>query len=541
MKENIIYKNENNDASEKLYDAITRIDDKLVEKASGYDFSTPGRYKSIWIATAASICLVFGIGFAFIWGPAGGGGSAEPGSSYMAYMGPIFPLTSTSNIAGIEVTRHTDWDFSPYESEIITEEMHPDIPENTETFTYDKYESESIVTDSYVLTNSTDKDITLSVLYPFAGRFTDAMYTLPKISLDGTSIETGFLAGKYSGSYSPAWGDEDSNEQLNLNNIGSWEGYKALLSDGTYLQDTYREYPSLNIPIIVYEYSDLIYTGEQEASNPTLAVQFDYDINKSTITGWGFNGGGWEGNGKGYYSCSRVYIPGGNEIDKDAKVYFIVIGEDIKTPTLQGYQDGGCDKGEEIDGVTATLTKYETTLEDFIWNVCLVDLKTSMENGTLSTEDGIYTLLNKEMVLGSVAQLMYDDGILSEEVIERYDTGWLEEYVYDYVQMLRVMYVTFDITIPAGSSITVEASMIKDASIDYLGKADINRNGYDMVTTLASSFTFSKQTASITNSEFIEILGQNFGFDLENGITKVELDLKEEHYWMDIRKKMNEE
>ena len=102
------------------------------------------------------------------------------------------------------------------------------------------------------------------------------------------------------------------------------------------------------------------------------------------------------------------------------------------------------------------------------------------------------------------------------------------------------MYQIFDVTIPAGDRITVDATMVKEASIDFVGK-NKHRNGYDMVTTLASPFTFTKQTASLTNFEDIVILDQNFGFDLENGITEVELDIKEEHYWMDVYKKTNEE
>ena len=287
-----------------------------------------------------------------------------------------------------------------------------------------------------------------------------------------------------------------------------------------------------------------------------------YDPTKTTLSGWGWNAGGWDngttyyGDGggwnsddtkssvvSGYYGCSRVYIPGGNEIDKGATAYLIVIGEDIETPILQGYKDGGCDKGEEIDGITYDYEKYESTMKDFIVNVCFAEFDTSSEYlySTADSEDAtLLTLLTKDMALGYISQLMYDDGILSADGIERYDSGWLENYVYDFSRMSRVMYLTFDVTIPTGESITIDATMIKDASIDYVGK-NKHRNGYDMVTTLASPFTFTKQTASITNFDDIIILDQNFGFDLENGITVVELDVKEEHYWMDVYKKTNKE
>ena len=33
------------------------------------------------------------------------------------------------------------------------------------------------------------------------------------------------------------------------------------------------------------------------------------------------------------------------------------------------------------------------------------------------------------------------------------------------------------------------------------------------------------------------IIRQSFGFDLENGVTKVELDMAEPHYYIDVQKK----
>lgn len=553
MREEILKKN-NISSSETLYDAITQIDDAFVEKAENYNFSksgflrkhkqSPRKKKLGWIAAVASICLVFGTAAVLLLGgKAGGGGADAIGTSYMSYAGPVFPLTSTSDTAGIEIIRHTNWDFSPYESEYVTEQMHPDIPENTETFTYDRYKTESIVTDRYILTNTTNNDISLSLFYPFAGTFSDPIRMLPQITIDGTAAPLGYFAGKYSGSYGPAWGDDSSDEKLNLDNIGNWQGYKALLSDGTYLTDAMSDFPSLDIPIIVYEYSNLTYTGNQEASNPTFAIKFKHDSTKTTITGWGWNAGGWEGDGSGYYACSRVYVPSESEFDKGAAAYFIVIGEDIETPTVEGYINAGCDDGNEVKGVTADFQKYETTLERFLVDICLAEYAADAEFMTgfdYSDDAYIQSLLTQEMILGYIAQLMYDDGILSGDSIERYDVGWLENYVFDFSNMQRVMYVTFDVTIPAGSSIEINAAMTKDASIDYTGK-NRNRNGYDMVTALASPFTFTKQTASISSYDSIEILDQNFGFDIGAGVTEVELDLGEEHYWMDIKKKSIEE
>ena len=81
----------------------------------------------------------------------------------------------------------------------------------------------------------------------------------------------------------------------------------------------------------------------------------------------------------------------------------------------------------------------------------------------------------------------------------------------------------------------VEATMLKDASIDYIGD-DVGKDGYDMATTLGSNLTFTEQTASISGYDEIEIISQNFGFDLPGGITEVVLDPNQDHYWMEIQK-----
>ena len=60
-------------------------------------------------------------------------------------------------------------------------------------------------------------------------------------------------------------------------------------------------------------------------------------------------------------------------------------------------------------------------------------------------------------------------------------------------------------------------------------------NGYDMVTRLGSNLIFTEQTASLEDRGRIEIVRQNFGFDIENGIDEVELDMEEPHYYLEVR------
>ena len=77
----------------------------------------------------------------------------------------------------------------------------------------------------------------------------------------------------------------------------------------------------------------------------------------------------------------------------------------------------------------------------------------------------------------------------------------------------------------------------KAPSFDFACSGSDRRNlqGYDLMTTLDSTLTFTAQTASVTHAENVQITGQNFGFDPENGVTEVTLDLNQPHYYLEIQ------
>ena len=102
----------------------------------------------------------------------------------------------------------------------------------------------------------------------------------------------------------------------------------------------------------------------------------------------------------------------------------------------------------------------------------------------------------------------------------------------------RVLYHSFRFTVPAGGSSEICINLPKEASYDYYGGANknIGVEGYDMVTHLGSTLNFIAQSATLTNFENIETVSQNFGFGLEKGVTQVQLDLSQEHYYLDIKR-----
>lgn len=84
----------------------------------------------------------------------------------------------------------------------------------------------------------------------------------------------------------------------------------------------------------------------------------------------------------------------------------------------------------------------------------------------------------------------------------------------------------------------MEASFLKEASYDFYCSGSKNQGvyGYDLVTKLGTNLDFTAQTARSVNTEDVEIVRQNFGFDWENGVNTVTLDPSVEHYYLEVRR-----
>jgi hypothetical protein len=482
--------------NEKLYNGITGIREGLITEAEAYNFRSGKRTLKRILTIAASLVLVIGISYTgvlfFILGPSASGGTAGNNRSYMAYMGPVFPLTTLEGSEGLSATRHLTYDF------ISLPDSHS-FPN-------------ALVTDVYTLTNITENEMTYRLAYPFVASISTGVEYIPVIQ-SAHRYETKLYVGKYTGGYSGVWGKNDPNGTVNLATIRSWEGYKTLLSDGTYLEDALEAFPEMTDTVIVYQISDMQVHGE--GTSPTLKFSCEHDPTAVTSFAYGTRGGSYnqeEGKFSYHFGASR----------DDA--YVFVIGGDLDTYSMQGYEDGGCDKGEEVD-ITATVTKTERILGEVLYELFFADRDESA--------------ISNELAFGAFAEMMMKNGHLSENPAERYRMD-LTSVLADSNNVDRVMYLTFEVTIPAGESITLPLVTQKEPSIDFTGKY-ANRNGFDTVTALGTDIHFTEQTASIVlNTETQEIIDQNFGFDPENGVTTVILAPETEHYWMDLKMRSRE-
>ena len=235
-----------------------------------------------WMGACACLALIVGLGVGLYTGriplPGGsaGGGGHDEASTFMSYAGPVFPLTLKEENDSITAQREITLDFAPWQREWVSNEeevaamedltdaeRQEALEQQNEWFPDGGYYRSSdhiLVTDAYTLTNRSNADQTVTVLYPFASSLDQLGENLPALTLDGAELETSLRIGAYSGGFEGAWDGTlggDPAGSVNLDYANSWEDYQALLADGTYLQRAMGPLPDLSgVPAIVYRFTD---------------------------------------------------------------------------------------------------------------------------------------------------------------------------------------------------------------------------------------------------------------------------------------------
>lgn len=490
----------------KIFDALTEVREEYIEEARTTQLKKQSMGWKKWTAIAACTVMVIGISGALLLqiffpfsGISGGHAGHGESSTFMSYAGPVFPLALSESDNTITAIRNILYDFSlPNEHSISVWGAN--------------------VEDSYTLSNSSTEKKTIKAIYPFAGSFNELQKQIPAITVNGQEVLPTLYAGGYSGGFTGLYGENDPDGSSNILKINNWEGYKSLLEDGRYQSVGFAPYPILSQQVTVYTFSN--FEAPVEYDSATQAISFTIDPDKTTILQYGFNGGkiGYDGFRRYCY-----FVPNRVSRRSDTKL-LIVIGDDITDYTLQGYKNSACGKGNELEGVSATVTRKERVLSDVMGEL-------------IDHYYGNSLAVSREMFVGAVSEFMVQYGLLSESVRDRYKDGRMEDIISETNNLKRVFYLKFEVTIPAGGSVPVTADMYKEPSFDFAcsGSDNIGIHGYDVVTRLGSDLHFDVLTAELTSTNRIEIVRQNYGFNLPQGITKVELDPTEEHYYLEIR------
>lgn len=441
------------------------------------------------------------------------------------YTGPVFPLTSIDEDSMIKTERSINFELSPSQNQI--DAFLNKMGSSTEEIKYNIYNSKSFVTDSYKLINDSDKDLELNLLYPFAGDLNMYEIEIPIITVNGEVTESELKIGPYTGSYTGTDGNPDANI-YNLFRLNTWEDYKRIIDDG-YLSSALDELPKLDVPVIVYELKDRYFKEDTDATAPYLNMEFKVNnMSDTKILTLNFQGFSVDYE-HGLYEYGG-FIPQNGQRDAGESAYLIVIGEDIGDYQLKAYTNGACT--QELPDAGATVLKYVCKLEDIL-NPFFDQY--GEEWIPLSLSKTLRDRISNEYFLGLWTEMVYKDGPLSDSPLARYPVGRLEETFTDVTAMNRIMYLSFPVTIPANSTITLTAEMFKACSYERYPSSSMS--GYDMVTSLASNFAFEKQTASVSGTDSFEIVQQDFGFDIKNGIYTVELNKENPHYSMVVKQK----
>lgn len=537
-------------SGERLFRILGLVDGDLIEEAApGFQADAAVRRRPWRQVLAACACLAVVWGAGLVWRSGiliGGLGSAmtgsgsdsgaavndsaapggEPGdaaqdneplsvegSAFMSYAGPVFPLTTAETGTGLTAERKITWDFT-------AGAYHDGSPRQWGV----------AVTDGYILTNPTDEAITATALYPFAGSFMDLAEQRPTVTVDGASAEAALYAGGYAGGFRDTGSGDGST--WNLDAPSNWVDYKALLESGEYLARALADTPIPDIPVTVYEFTDFEAPHEQYRA-ATQAIEFTIDPEKSTVLTYGFNGGAWDE--EALWRQYSYFVPDGVRREPEKKV-LAVLGEDIGNYTLTGYENGGCER--EIGGVSCTVTRRETTLDAVLDELCRY-YYSDYAGWQYGMADDAAASVPYPLFRRAAAELLTRYGPLSDTPADRYADGRLDEILSESMAQERVLYLAVPVTVPAGEAVDITFKLWKEPSVDYgcSNSENAGLQGYDMVTRLDSALDFTAQTAALANTDTIEITRQNLGFDPENGVTEVLLDVEQEHYYLEIRPK----
>ena len=553
------------DKSERLFEAMSELSDKTIDEGADYTPKKKFHWKR-WTALAACLAVVIlGVGTVTgiipllpVGGQAGGSGHDEA-STFMSYAGPVFPLTLGEANGSITAQRDITLDFAPWvprwesnEEQLSGRTWLTEAERQTALEEYQKlypeggryrHDSHILVTDSYTLTNASEEDQIVTLLYPFASSLGELDWSLPALTADGQELATELHVGAYSGSFEGAWGgtlfEGEEGGSSNLDYAESWEDFKTLLADGSYLENALGEGPDVSgIPVIVYEFTDPYGPqADEEAGipNPSLRVGFDLDYDKTTILSYGFHAGRYDR--ESGTMIQGFSIPQEGEPRYGQTFYLLVVGEDVANMTVGGYVTGGTDPDtQKLEGCGVSVERYESDLDTMLRKI----LTPVWEEHSQETyeQDGTELPVDFDTWYRAYLEHLLAYGVLSPSAAERYGAGWLEELDSDVRIIDRVCWVEAEITVPAGGSVTVSAQMNKEESCDFACTHTENRgvSGYDLVTSLGSNLACTGQSATLEDRGQIELVRQNFGFDLESGVKTVALDPGVEHYYLEVKR-----
>lgn len=416
---------------------------------------------------------------------------------YQEYYGPVLPLTTTlENPEDLQVERDIDLNFEAY-----------DDPNGRGSV---------LVEDRYTITNISSQDISVNLYYPAEVK---GMHGTPNrqgqhfvMYKDGEVLDTQWHKGAFSGRGDFYFTDHSNyNGSTRISTKNSYQDYQALLSDGSYLQATLDGENITEIEdknVVEYTITNVRLFSEKENSDDMSTFCFVCDLDSEETSILLDNCiSGIDEQGEGRMSYVSFEIMGIYAINGSAHLY--VVGED-----LQNIRCTDC-KGNVLNEEDYKISRRETTLAEILFS------DKSMDELTYS--DKLY--------------YQSIDYVLSDSTLYKryYFLSDLEDYL-KYMDM--VFYLSGEITLKPS-----ETTMITVQSVKYGSRNPVHLRtagektrrwvtGYDFLLQTGSNLKFDEVTSQIRNYRNIDIMNQNFGFDLKKKITQVTLSQEQDCYYL---------
>lgn len=497
-----------------------------------------GGIVALFLLVLASILLLkdrLGGGFhQEFWPPSKG--SNDEFSAFMNYEGPVLPLMIGSENQDLDIHAHRKlvYDFYPVNN------TNPNVQT---VFLKDQY-----------LIKTSGQENKIKVLYPFVSSVDDMYYAYPRIEQDGRVLEAKLYYGNYMGDFVSTKDEMDPSETLNLRDAASWEEYKKILDEKSYLKASYSSPPDIrDLPVTVYSFSKSYSKESAEGEAPTLVAGIKINRNKSTVLSLGFDGfAKLDDSGEEFYQYS---IPKENEASfTEDKHYLMIVGEDsasIKVETQSiggwdGYQKKSSKLRNNLKNAGADLERKEMSLDDALDLMLPILFDRYKENQIARERDLSYWKLNHHGL--SPYSLSYDDfkalytkelfatGALSKKPMMRYEDGNLDSM--DVTNTKRIIFAEVEMELEKNKTIDLTISSYKKGSYDFYGPRYKEKiYGYDILTGLDSSIALDKYEVEMIDYGKVAPVKQNFAFDLDKDLRKVTLSKDIPHYFMEVTEK----
>ncbi|MBQ8198984.1 MAG: hypothetical protein IJZ76_06125 [Lachnospiraceae bacterium] len=417
--------------------------------------------------------------------------------------GPLMPVTLAQANSSVTAQRDMTYDFS-------------NVTKKSDGFV--------AIRDSYEFTNSSDEDQTVTLLYPYQGTIYEMNNgSKPEVTVNGEKVSADMQTGAYYGK------DSCGYEQL-LSFAHSTDEMDCIIGDVASHADAKSVDEELwNKNVLVYEFSDVKCVGDPTEYGAYVA-KFKVDDYKNVY----FQDIGGVTYYEGYLYVG-FYVE--DVMNGDTPKIIFLNGKEPTDYSEQGYSCMEFFEQYEVDGISASMTKREMTFGKVFEEV--------MESNRVAEQWGEERELSaqeQQLFEGFAAQIVSDvvarnakDGEYDD--MSAYFSNSLSDMAYYAYTGTTLFLVKNEVTIPAGESIRVEYEYLKQGMHELTCPEPnfFDCYGYDNAINMGTNMTFTKQVANIAEKGNIEIVDQNYQFDLEAGVKSVELALDAERYYMIVR------